>query len=209
MGSLSPLPNASALARATIRSRLVCFSSLRSELCPIQHRSLRVLLAICQTTPLLCSKPFSGCPFYSKSKFFNGTRSCMITPLLELSLPLVPPLQPQMPCLQAPAVAAPLPAMLFHHTLTRLTLTEGSAPAQGLTTSQSLQSVSGTCTPTNTPFCQHSPVLRLRCVLEGAPGAEGAAGRGWLGNTSESRGRENKRSFARQRGCGGHFSHRE
>lgn len=35
--------------------------------------------------------------------------------------------------------------------------------------------------PTNIPFCQHSPVLRLGCVLEGGPRAEGAAGRGCWG----------------------------
>lgn len=31
-----------------------------------------------QPMPLLCSKPSRGSPFHSKSKFFNGTRSCII-----------------------------------------------------------------------------------------------------------------------------------
>lgn len=113
-------------------SALIFSSSYQSSYL-FQHRSLRDLLETCRIMPLLCSKSSSGSPFHSKSKskFFNDTKSFMTTPLLDPPLPLLPPLQPQIPCLQATTLAVPLPDMLFHHTLTWLTLTEGSARSPG------------------------------------------------------------------------------
>lgn len=171
------------------------------------------------TMPLLYSKPSSGSPFHSKSKskFFNGTRSCII----NSSLRPLPALAPSISATDAMPVGLCTgcsPACLALPPHTHLAISHGGVqppPRVSLPTGSRASIAPSVCLwrlhrpdSYTTPPSQPNNEAQVRAGA--SPWSRGHSREGWLGKASESRVRENKEQAGiLLRGTWGHFRHQE